>query len=93
MNVYMISSGKALHEWIGIKLVVKPKAKRFIVSTCYRTPDNNADIMRAFELLIERIETLGLEMNILGDVNYNVAACPLEFVTFTNSTSLRRSCF
>ena len=63
--------------WIGIK-VVKPKAKPFIVSTSYRPPDANADTMRDFEFRIERIEPLGLEVNILGDVNCNVAACPLE---------------
>ena len=94
MNVHMISSAKALHEWIGIKQVVKPKAKPFIVSIWYRPPDNKADIMRDFQLLIEGIETLGLEVNILGDVNcYNVVAYPLQFVTFTNSTSLPRSRF
>ena len=60
MNVYMISSAKALHEWIGIKPVVKPKAKPFIVSIWYRPPDNKADIMRDFQLLIEGIEKLGL---------------------------------
>ena len=34
--------------------------------------------MTDFEFLIERIESLGLEVNILRDVNCNVAACPLE---------------
>ena len=64
-------------EWIGIK-AVKLKAKPFIVNTWYRPPDANADTMRDIEFLIERIESLGLEVNILGDVNCNVAACPLE---------------
>ena len=64
-------------EWIGVK-VVKLKAKPFIVSTWYRPPDANADTMKDFEFLIEHIESLGLEVNILGVVNCNVAACPLE---------------
>ena len=34
--------------------------------------------MKDFELLVQRIKSLGLEVNILGDLNCNVAACPLE---------------
>ena len=64
-------------EWIGIK-VIKPKAKSFIVSTWYRPPRSNVDTMKDFKLLVQRIESLGLEVNILGDLNCNVAACPLE---------------
>ena len=33
---------------------------------------------RGFEFLVQRIESLGLEENILGDVNCYVAVCPLE---------------
>ena len=39
------------------------------------------DTMRDFELLVQRIESLGVEVNILGDLNCNVAACPLELHT------------
>ena len=67
-------------EWIGIK-VIKPMAKSFIVSTWYRPPRSNMDTMRDFELLVQRIESLGVEVNILGDLNCNVAACPLELHT------------
>ena len=81
-------------ESIGIK-VIKLKAKSFIVSTWYRPPRSNVDTMKDFELLVQRIELLGLEVNILGDLNCNVAACPLEshnrifweFAIFTNTTS------
>ena len=55
-------------EWIGIK-VIKLKAKSFIVSTWYRPPRSNVDAMKDFELLVQRIESLGLEVNILGDLN------------------------
>ena len=34
--------------------------------------------MKDFELLVKRIESVGLEVNIWGDLNCNVAACPLE---------------
>ena len=34
--------------------------------------------MKDFELLVQRIESVGLEVNIWGDLNCNVAACPLE---------------
>ena len=54
-------------EWIGIK-VIKPKALPFIVSTWHRTPRANVDAMRDFEFLVQRIESLGLEVNILGDL-------------------------
>ena len=64
-------------ESIGIE-VIKLKAKSFIVSTWYRPPRSNVDAMKDFELLVQRIELLGLEVNILGDLNCNVAACPLE---------------
>ena len=48
------------------------------MSTWYRPPRSNVDAMKDFELLVQRIESLGLEVNILGDLNCNVAACPLE---------------
>ena len=48
------------------------------MSTWFRAPDENADTMGDFEFLIERIKSLGQEVNILGDVNCNVTACPLE---------------
>ena len=67
-------------EWIGIT-IIKPKAKAFIVSTWYRPLRSNADTMKDFGLLVQRIESLGLEVNILGDLNCNVAACPLELHT------------
>ena len=52
--------------------------KPFIVGTWYRSPDANADIMMDFESLIDHIETLGLEVNIIGDFNCNVGATLLE---------------
>ena len=45
--------------------------------------------MRDFELLVQRIESLGVEVNILGDLNCNVAACPLELHTKKSSGTLR----
>ena len=65
MNVYLISSAKASSG----------------LSTWYRPPRSNVDAMKDFELLVQRIESLGLEVNILGDLNCNVAACPLESQT------------
>ena len=52
--------------------------KPFIVGTWYRPPDANAEILMAFESLIDRIEMLGLEVNIIGDFNCNVGATLLE---------------
>ena len=64
-------------EWLSIK-VIKPKAKPYIVSTWHRPPCANVDAKRDFEFLVQRIELLELEVNILGDLNCNVAACSLE---------------
>ena len=55
-------------EWLCIK-VKKPKTKPFIVSTWYRSPGSTSDIMKSFESLIEKLDTLGLEHNIVGDLN------------------------
>ena len=52
--------------------------KPFIVGTWYRPPDANAEILMAFESLIDRIEMLGLEVNIIGDFNCNMGATLLE---------------
>ena len=64
-------------EWLGIK-VNKFMTKPFIVGTWCRPPDANAEILMAFESLIDRIEMLGLEVNIIGDFNCNVGATLLE---------------
>ena len=71
-------------EWIGIK-VIKPKAKSFIVSTWYRLPRSNIDAMKDFELLVQRIESLGLEVNTLGDLNFNVGCLPTR-ITYKESS-------
>ena len=64
-------------EWLGIR-VNKFTTKPFIVGTWYRPPDANAEILMAFESLIDRIEMLGLEVNIIRDFNCNVGATLLE---------------
>ena len=64
-------------ERLGIK-VNKFMTKPFIVGTWYRPPDANAEILMAFESLIDGIEMLVLEVNIIGDFNGNVGATLLE---------------
>ena len=67
-------------EWLCIK-VTKPKSKPFIVGTWYRPPAATSDIMRIFESLIDRLESLDLETNIIGDLNCDVGASPHDSQT------------
>ena len=56
--------------------------KPFIVGTWYRPPDANAEILMAFESLTDRIKTLGVEVNIIGDFNCNVGWCHSLGITY-----------
>ena len=58
-------------EWLCIK-VQKPKSKPFIVDTWYRPPSSTTDIMNNLELLIKKLEVLDIEINIIGDFNFDV---------------------
>ena len=62
---------------------MQPKSKPFIVGTWYRPPDSTSEIMRNFDcLVIEQLESSGLEINIiLGDINCNVSAPLMDRVT------------
>ena len=62
-------------EWLCIK-VQKPKSKPFIVGTWYRPPSSTTDIMNNLELLIKKLEVLDIEINIIGDFNFDVGASP-----------------
>lgn len=64
-------------EWLGIK-VNKFMIKFFIVGIWYRFFDVNVEILMVFELFIDCIEMLGLEVNIIGDFNCNVGVIFLE---------------
>ena len=62
-------------EWLCIK-VQKHKSKPFLVGTWYRPPSSTTDIMNNLELLIKKLEVLDIEINIIGDFNFDVGASP-----------------
>jgi len=64
-------------EFIGIQ-VIKPKTKPFIVGTWYRPPGTNIEIFNKFDSLLGKIENYNMEVNIIGDLNCDLGASPLD---------------
>lgn len=67
-------------EWLCIK-VKKPKTKPFLVATWYRPPNSPVSVMDTFECLLENLESQDIEINILGDLNCDVSATPVDHNT------------
>ena len=60
-------------ELISIQ-VSKPKAKPFIVCTWYRPPGSTTELMNRFEDVLQKLDSYHMEVDIIGDLNCNVAA-------------------
>ena len=60
-------------ELISIQ-VSKPNAKPFIVCTWYRPPRSTTDIMNRFEDVLQKLDSYHMEVDIIGDLNFNVGA-------------------
>ena len=58
--------------------VDKPKAKPFLVATWYRPPSSTISLMDAFESLLGKLESQDIEINIFGDLNYDVSSTPCD---------------
>ena len=54
--------------------ISKPKVKPFLVSTWYRPPNSSIHLFEKFQDLLDKVESLGIENNIIGDLNCNVSA-------------------
>ena len=54
--------------------ISKPKVKPFLVSTWYRPPNSSIHLFAKFQDLLDKVESLGIENNIIGDLNCNVSA-------------------
>ena len=47
----------------------KPKSKPFLIATWYRPPHSSIDIFLYYESFLEKLDSLGLEYYLLGDLN------------------------
>ena len=55
--------------------ISKPKVKPFLISTWYRPPNSCKDLFDKFQIIIlDKIEFLGIENNIIGDLSCNMNA-------------------
>ena len=52
-------------KWLCVK-VKNPRSKPFLVATRYRPPLSGINLMDTFESLLEKLESQGIEINILG---------------------------
>ena len=74
-------------EWLCIK-VKKPKTKPFLIATWYRPPNLLTSVMDTFECLLTHLESQDIEINILGDLNCDVGATPVDH----NTSRLLETC-
>ena len=54
--------------------ISKPKVKPFLISTWYRPPNSCKDLFDKLQVILDKIEFLGIENNIIGDLNCNMSA-------------------
>ena len=67
-------------EWLCIK-VKKPKTKPFLIATWYRHPNLPTSVMGTFEYHLAHLESQDIVINILGDLNCDVGATPVDQFT------------
>ena len=54
--------------------ISKLKVKPFLISTWYKPPNSCKDLFDKLQVILDKIEFLGIENNIIGDLNYNTSA-------------------
>ena len=52
----------------------KPNSKPFLIATWYRSPCSSIDLFLYYESFLEKLDSLGLEYYLLGDLNCNLAS-------------------
>ena len=52
----------------------KPNSKPFLIATCYRSPCSSIDLFLYYESFLVKLDSLGLEYYLLGDLNCNLAS-------------------
>ena len=61
--------------------IKKPMTKPFLLSTWYRPPSSTVELFAKFEVLLEKIESENIESSVIGDLNCNINANPVDNVT------------
>ena len=57
--------------WIEIR---KPNSKPFLIATWYRPPCSSIDLFLYYKSFLEKLDSLGLEYYLSGDLNCNLAS-------------------
>ena len=52
----------------------KPNSKPFLIATWYTPPCSSIDLFLHYESFLEKLDSLGLEYYLLGDLNCNLAS-------------------
>ena len=52
----------------------KPNSKPFLIVTWYRSPCSSIDLFPYYESFLEKLDSLGLEYYLFGDLNCNLAS-------------------
>ena len=52
----------------------KPNSKPFLIATWYRPPCSSIDLFPYYESFLEKLDSLGLEYYLLGDLNCNLTS-------------------
>ena len=80
-----INCTRVLHQEDDLEIlciqVSKPKIKPFLVGTWYKPPGSTIETIARFEYILRGLESYNLEVNIIGDVNCDVGASPLDHKT------------
>ena len=59
----------------------KPNSRPFLIATWYRPPCSSIDLFLHYESFLEKLDSLGLEYYLLGDLNCNLASAQYDLNT------------
>ncbi|XP_073245687.1 uncharacterized protein [Porites lutea] len=59
----------------------KPNSRPFLIATWYRPPCSSIDLFLPYESFLEKLDSLGLEYYLLGDLNCNLASAQYDLNT------------
>ena len=60
-------------EFLCVEISIS-KVKPFLISTWYRPPNSYKDLFEKLQVILDKIEFLGIENNIIRDLNCNMSA-------------------
>ena len=59
----------------------KPNSRPFLIATWYRPPCSSIDLFLYYESFLEKLDSLGLEYYLPGDLNCNLASAQYDLNT------------